>query len=69
MERSFPKLNGYTLFVKIGRELELKRLFEVYRLREKRSLLRPIRSRGQVWRKEQPYSVVMVTRIALDSMA
>ena len=69
MERSFSKLNGYTLFVKIGRELELKRLFEIYRLREKRSLLRPIRSRGQVWRKEQPFSVVMVTRIALYSMA
>ena len=38
MERSFPRLNGDTLFVRIHRELELWRSFEVYQLKEKRSL-------------------------------
>ena len=68
MERSFPKLNGDTLFVRIRRELELQRPFEVHQLKEKRSLLRPKRGRGPASRKEQPFSVVIVSRIALDSM-
>ena len=38
MERYFPHLNGDTLFVRIRRELELWRSFEVYQLKEKRSL-------------------------------
>ena len=46
MERSFPKLNGDTLFVRIRRELELQRSFEVHQLKEKRSLLRTIRGRA-----------------------
>ena len=47
----------------------LKRSFEVYRLKEKRSLLRSIRSLGPVSRKEQPFSVVMVTRIEVGPTA
>ena len=38
MERSFPHLNGDTLFVRIRRELELWRSFEGHQLKEKRSL-------------------------------
>ena len=67
MERSFPKLNGDALCVKIHRELELQRLFEVYQLKKKRLLWQPIRGRGPASRKEQPFSIVIVTRIALDS--
>ena len=52
MERSFPNLNGDTLFVKIRRELELYRSFEAHRLKEKRSLFRSICGRGPASRKE-----------------
>ena len=38
MERSFPHLNGDTSFVRIRRELELWRSFEVHQLKEKRWL-------------------------------
>ena len=68
MERSFPHLNEDTLFVRIRRELKLWRSFEVHQLKEKRSLQRSIRGRGPASRKEQPFSVVMATRIALHSM-
>ena len=67
MERYFPNLNGDTLFVKIRRELKLYRSFEVHQLKEKRPLFRSIRSRGPASRKEQPFPIAMVTRIALDS--
>ena len=68
MERSFPNLNGDTSFVKIRCELEPYRSFEVHQLKEKRSLFRSICGRGPASGKEQPFPVVMVTRIALDSM-
>ena len=68
MERSFPNLNGDTSFVNIRRELELQRSFEIHQLKEKRSLFRSIFGRGPASGKEQPFPVVMVTRIALDSM-
>ena len=68
MERSFPNLHGDTSFVKIYRELELQQSFKVHQLKEKRSLFRSIRGRGTASRKEQRFPVVMVTRIALDSM-
>ena len=68
MERSFPNLNGDTSFVKIRRELELQRSFEVHQVKEKRSFFRAICGRGPASGKEQPFPVVMVTRIALDSM-
>ena len=68
MERSFPNLNGDTSFVKIRRELELYRSFEAHQLKEKCSLFRLICGRGPASRKEEPFSVGIVTRIALDSM-
>ena len=68
MERSFPHLTGDTSFEKIRPELELYRSFEVYQLKEKRLLFRSICGRAPASRKEQPLPVLMVTRIALDSM-
>ena len=54
--------------MKIRRELELKRSFEVHQLKEKRSLFRSIRDHGPASHKEQAFRIVMVTRIALNSM-
>ena len=54
--------------MKIRRDLELQRSFEVHQFMEKCSLFRSICGRGPASGKEQPFPVVMVTRIALDSM-
>ena len=66
MERSFHNLNVGILFLKIRLDLKLWRSFEVEQLKEKHPLQRSIGGRDPAPQKDLLFSVVMVTRIALD---